>query len=83
MKQFKIYYQICKKPILINSKDKYNVRKFIIEEDNIINIENYTYNIKNLNKLQREINNQKYSYKIIDSDNLINIGFPTNNKIMV
>jgi hypothetical protein len=83
MNQFKIFYQICQKPIMINNKNKYNVRKFIIEKDNIIKIENYTYNIKNLNKLQKEISNQKYLYKLINSSNFINIGFPTNNKIMI
>ena len=83
MKQFKIYYQICKKPILIDNKNKYNVRKFIIDNEDIINIENYTYNVKNLNKLYKQINNNNYLYKIIDSTNLVNIGNPTNNKILV
>ena len=83
MNQFKIFYQICNKPIIVNNKDKYNVRKFIIKDDSIINIENYTYNIKNLNKLYKQINNKNYLYKMIDSNNLINIGNPTNNKIIV
>ena len=78
MSDFKIYYQICKNPIDKIKNERYNVRKFILEKDNIIKVEEYNYNLKNLNKLEKEIKNKNYGFNFVQGSNFINIGFPEN-----
>ena len=70
---FSIKYQICKFP-QNNNKSRYLVRKIITDKDNkIIKYENYNYVQKNLNKLNKEIQNMKYEFEIIHSNSFNNI----------
>ena len=69
------FYQICDYP---TSQDinKYNVRKFIFYGNRIVSFEDYTYNRKNLNKLNKFINSMEHKFKTYETDSLENIPFP-------
>ena len=75
---YTLFYQICKIPIQINSP-RYKVRKYIFSDSRLINSETYTYSERNLNKLNKEINQNGYQFEYIESDNFDNIPYPNVN----
>ena len=77
MSNYNIYYHICKYPVN-NKQQYYNVRKFIINKNKgvIETCENYQYSKRNINKLKKDINNNKYDYTNIEKENFENIPYP-------
>lgn len=74
---FQIFYQVCKYPHE-QLKNKYLVRKFIFDQDTskFLKNENYVYGERNLNKLNKEIIHNGYSYESVHSSSFENIPYP-------
>ena len=74
---YNFYYQICTFPV-DNTTDKYLVRKFVIDKNikKIIYNEDYIYNNKNINKLNKILNGNNYKFDLYDLSTLDNIPYP-------